>query len=90
MANNGTPPAPTPRYNRILDESVDIARTMRHAHVGVEHLFLAIIRDRGAVPSQALAQQIDLAEVESHLLELLNSPGYRTLPATRREDDEPG
>lgn len=59
---------------------------MQHSYVGVEHLFLAIIRDRDAVPSQSLAQQIDLAEVESHLLELLNSPGYRTLPATRRED----
>ena len=63
---------------------------MQHAYVGVEHLFLAIIRDHDAVPSQSLGRQIDLAEVESHLLELLNSPGYRTLPTTRREDDEPG
>jgi ATP-dependent Clp protease ATP-binding subunit ClpA len=83
-------PAPTPRYSRIIEESVDIASTMVHGYVGVEHLFLAIIRDRDAVPSQSLAQQIDLSEVESHLLELLNSPAYRTLPATRREDDHPG
>lgn len=88
--NKGTPPTPTPRYNRILDEAVGIARTMQHAHVGVEHIFLAIIRDRDAVPSQSLAQQISLAEVESHLLELLNSPGYRTLPAARREGEDPG
>lgn len=89
MVSNGTSPTPTPRYNRILDESVGIARTMRHTYVGVEHLFLAIIRDRDAVPSQSLAQQIDLAEVESRLLELLNSPGYRTLPAAPREDGDP-
>jgi hypothetical protein len=62
---------------------------MQYPYVGVEHLFLAIIRDRDAVPSQSLAQQIDLAEVESQLLELMNSPGYRTLPATRRDEDDP-
>lgn len=87
--NNEASPVPTPRCARILDESVGIARTMRHGHVGVEHLFLAIIRDHDAVPTQSLARQVDLAEVESRLLELLNSPGYRVASTTRHGDDEP-
>jgi hypothetical protein len=49
---------------------------MQHSYVGVEHLFLAIIRDRQAVPTQSLARQIDLAEVEARLLEFMDSPGY--------------
>jgi ATP-dependent Clp protease ATP-binding subunit ClpA len=69
---------PTPRYSTILDASIEIARAMQHSYVGVEHLFLAIVRDPGAVPAQSLGRQIDLAEVEAHLLELMNSPGYRT------------
>jgi hypothetical protein len=51
---------------------------MQHSYVGVEHLFLAIIRDREAVPTQSLAQQADLVEVEARLLELMNSPVYHT------------
>jgi Clp amino terminal domain, pathogenicity island component len=51
---------------------------MRHSYVGVEHLFLAIIRDPNAVPTQSLARQIDPAAVEARLLELMNSPGYNS------------
>jgi hypothetical protein len=49
---------------------------MQHGYVGVEHLFLAIIRDQDAVPTRSLAQEIWLAEVEAHLLEIMDSPGY--------------
>ena len=80
-------PVPTPRYGQILDASAEIARAMQHSYVGVEHLFLAIIRDRRAVPTQSLAQQIDLAEVEAHLLEIMDSPGYHT--PSRRVHEEP-
>jgi hypothetical protein len=48
----------------------------------VEHLFLAIIQDRDAVPAQSLAQQTALAEVEAHLLEIMASPGYRSQGST--------
>jgi Clp amino terminal domain, pathogenicity island component len=37
-----------------------MAQEMGHSYVGVEHLFLAIIRDRTAVPAQALAELVDL------------------------------
>ena len=39
-------PDPTPRYRRVLENSAEVARGMGHSYVGVEHLFLAIIRDR--------------------------------------------
>ena len=69
-------PAPTPRYKRTLEDSVGVAREMGHSYVGVEHLFLAIIRERGAVPTQALAKLVDLDRVEAGLLEKIASPGY--------------
>lgn len=39
-------PDPTPRYQRVLENSAEMAREMGQSYVGVEHLFLAIIRDR--------------------------------------------
>jgi hypothetical protein len=47
-------PRPTPRYRKVVDGSAGVARGMGHSYVGVEHLFLAIIRERGAVPTQVL------------------------------------
>lgn len=51
---------------------------MSHSYVGVEHLFLAMIRDRAAVPTQVLARMVDLAAVEAALLDLMNSESYNT------------
>jgi ATP-dependent Clp protease ATP-binding subunit ClpC len=66
-------PAPTPRYFQILDASTELARRMGHSYVGVEHLFLAIIRDRAAVPTQVLASLTDLERVEASLREEMAS-----------------
>jgi ATP-dependent Clp protease ATP-binding subunit ClpA len=71
-------PSPTPRYRQILDSSAEIARAMDHSYVGVEHLFLAIIRDPDAVPTQALASMISLDQVDAGLIEVMNSPSYVT------------
>ena len=70
-------PAPTPRYQRVVGGSTAVAQQMGHSHVGVEHLFLAIIRDRDAVPTQALSRLVDLDRVEAGLLEVMGSPSYR-------------
>jgi ATP-dependent Clp protease ATP-binding subunit ClpA len=70
-------PVPTPRYRRVVGGSTELAQEMEHSYVGVEHLFLAIIRDRGAVPTQVLAQLIDPALVEAALRDEMASPGYR-------------
>ena len=69
-------PSPTPRYRTALDTAAGLARDMGHSHVGVEHLFLAIIRDRDAVPTQALARMIDPDQVEASLREVITSPSY--------------
>ena len=39
-------PARTPRYFSVLGAADEVARGMSHDYVGVEHLFLAVIRDR--------------------------------------------
>jgi hypothetical protein len=61
---------------------------MGHDYAGVEHLFLAIIHDRDAVPTQVLADMVDLGEVEARLRELMNSPLYAT--TSRELQDRPG
>jgi hypothetical protein len=71
-------PVPTPRYYRVCSDASDIARSLEHEYLGVEHQFLAILRDRDAVPTQVLGELVDLDKVESRLLELLAWPGYRT------------
>jgi Clp amino terminal domain, pathogenicity island component len=62
---------------------------MGHSYVGVEHLFLAMIRDRAAVPTQVLGGMVNLDAAESALLELMNSDGYRTGTNARRQDGPP-
>ena len=84
---NGAAPVPTPRYNTVLGASAEIARSMQHGYAGVEHLFLAIIHDRDAVPTQVLAHVVDLDEVEARLLELMNSTSYAT--STREVHGQP-
>jgi Clp amino terminal domain, pathogenicity island component len=73
-------PSPTLRYRRVLESSAGIARAMGHSHLGVEHLFLAIIRDKRAVPTQMLSQLTDLAQVETSLRETIASPEYHGAP----------
>jgi ATP-dependent Clp protease ATP-binding subunit ClpA len=70
--------APTPRYTSILAAASELATSMGHHYVGAEHLFLAIIRDRNAVPTQVLTRVIDPADIEGGILDLMRSPGYGT------------
>ena len=60
-----------------MDASVKLARQMGHSYVGVEHLFLAIVQDRAAVPTQVLARITDLDLVEASLREEMASQAYR-------------
>jgi ClpA/ClpB-like protein len=75
--SDGETPIPTPRYRRVLDASAELARELSHANIGVEHLFLAIVRDRAAVPTQVLARITDLDRVEASVHEVMASPSYR-------------
>jgi ATP-dependent Clp protease ATP-binding subunit ClpC len=83
-------PVPTPRFRRIVGSADEIARSMGHTYVGVEHLFLAILRDPDAVPTQALAQVADTGEAERHLLAIMSSAEYRTPSAVVHPRPGPG
>lgn len=72
-------PVPTPRYMSTVSVAAGIAREMGHSHIGVEHLFLAIIRDPDAIPTGQLAKLIDVTEIESNLLSVMNSTEYYSI-----------
>ena len=72
-----TEPVPTPRYQRLVAAASEIATDWGHQYVGTEHLFLAIIGDRDAVPTQVLARLTDVDRVGVELRALMESDGYR-------------
>lgn len=73
-----TEPVPTPRYRRLVAAASRIAGELGHHYVGAEHLFLAIVGDRRAVPTQVLARLVDLGQVEAELRALMASDEYKT------------
>lgn len=81
MGNSSTP-TQTPRYGNVIEVAQRIAREMNVTHVGVDHLFLAIIRDSDAVPTQILADLVDVDALERRLLGVMNSPAYKTSSPT--------
>jgi ATP-dependent Clp protease ATP-binding subunit ClpA len=77
-----TEPVPTPRFHRLVAAASKMATDRGHEYVGTEHLFLAIIGDRHAVPTQVLARLTDLDLVEVELRALMESDAY-TSPSRR-------
>ncbi len=73
-----TEPTPTPRHRDIVAAASKIATESGHSYVGAEHLFLAIVRDRSAVPTQVLARLVNLDQVEADLRAVMASDGYNT------------
>ncbi len=71
-------PVPTPRCQDILNSAADLALQMGHSHLGVEHLFLAIIRDPDAIPTGQLAAVADIPGIENRILAVMNSELYYT------------
>jgi ATP-dependent Clp protease ATP-binding subunit ClpA len=82
--------AGTPRFHSVLGAAAEIARSMGHSYVGVEHLFLALLHDPAAVPTQALAEVADVGAVQDRLLAIMGSASYRTPPAGVHRTPEPG
>jgi ATP-dependent Clp protease ATP-binding subunit ClpC len=61
----------TPRMKRILDISETEAQRLRDEFVGVEHIFIAIIKEGDSASSRALsAQRVDLERVYQALAQL--------------------
>ena len=72
----------SPRYDKIVSASRQIARDLGHSYVGVEHLFLAIVDDPNAVPTQVLSRFVDPAQVGGAVRDLITSEGW----GSRRSD----
>ena len=72
----------TPRYDRIVAASLQIAWNLGHNYVGVEHLFLAIVQDPDAVPTQVLDRFVPPAQVGAAVHDLITSQGW----GSRRSD----
>jgi ATP-dependent Clp protease ATP-binding subunit ClpA len=66
----------TPRYDRILAASRSVAFGLGHRYVGVEHLFLAMVQDRAAVPTQILSRFVDPQEVGEAVRTLITSDDW--------------
>jgi len=66
----------TPRYDRIIANSRQIAWDLGHNYVGVEHLFLAIVDDPDAVPTQVLSRFVDPAHAGGAVRDLITSEGW--------------
>ena len=61
----------TPRMKRILDISESEAQRLRDEFVGVEHIFIAIIKEGDSASSRALsAQRVDIERVYQALAQL--------------------
>jgi ATP-dependent Clp protease ATP-binding subunit ClpA len=71
-------PRPTPRYAETISRAAEIAAEMDHSYVGVEHLFLAVLSDPRAVPTQVLERHISARVIEARLVREMESDPYNT------------
>jgi ATP-dependent Clp protease ATP-binding subunit ClpA len=78
-------PDPTPRYQRLLESAAGLAREMGQPYVGDEHLFLAMVKDRNAIPAQVLAGITNLDQVEARMREVMASDSYAGEPPAQAE-----
>jgi ATP-dependent Clp protease ATP-binding subunit ClpA len=62
---------PTPRYHRVVEAAAEIARDLGHEYIGTEHLFLAILADPHAVPTQVMAGLIEPAAVVARVRDVM-------------------
>ncbi|MBB5911841.1 ATP-dependent Clp protease ATP-binding subunit ClpC [Nocardia transvalensis] len=61
---------PAATRNRIVGAAGDLARNLGHDHIGVEHLQLALLRNRDSLATRELAGAgVDLDEFENALTE---------------------
>jgi hypothetical protein len=72
----GYSPPPPPKFparnGHVRLWGAEVASEMGDSYLGVEHAFMAMIRDRVTVPARALAGLADLDAVEAAVLEAKN------------------
>ncbi len=72
-----SPPSPSRFYvpaGHVHLWGAELAVERGDSYIGVEHAFLAMIRNRETVPARALAGLADLDAIETAVLEALNAP----------------
>jgi len=74
----------TARMKRALLAAREEGRRLGHKHVGCEHVFLAILLDRHAIPSQILREVGAADDVVQRIQTLLRSEWYNRPPAGDR------
>lgn len=62
---------PTPRYQRVVAAAAEVALEHGHEYIGTEHLFLAILADPHAIPTQVMAKLIDPTVVAARVREVM-------------------
>lgn len=85
MVTMGTLPQ-TPRAKKVIDYSIEEARTLRHHYVGTEHLLLGLMREEEGVASQILMNLgLRVASIQERVLELLGHDAHgASYPVTSR------
>ncbi|MFH1245445.1 MAG: ATP-dependent Clp protease ATP-binding subunit [Candidatus Omnitrophota bacterium] len=62
----------TPRAKRVIELSMEEARTLGHNYIGTEHLLLGLLREGEGIAAQILLSlELDLNKVRSEVMELL-------------------
>ncbi len=63
----------TPRTKKVLEQSVREARDLKQNYVGVEHILLALMREREGVAAHVLIKMgLDLSKARDELLRAIN------------------
>lgn len=71
----------TPRFKHVMGMAVEEARALKHAHIGTEHLLLALIRETDGVAMHVLtAMNIDPQNLRREVLRLLEEDAASNTP----------
>ena len=67
----------SPRLERTLARAGEIATSLGHDHIGVEHIQLAILDDLDAVPTKHFSNFVDVATIRESLHSYIDSDWYK-------------
>ena len=74
MVNLAKPPQ-TPRTKKVIENSMEESRKLKHGYVGTEHLLLGLMREQEGVAGAVLANfGLTVDGVRAKILEVLNRP----------------
>ena len=79
----------TPRTKKVLEQSVREAQELKQKYVGVEHLLLALMREREGVAAHVLIKMgLDLNKARESLLRMIGGGSESPAPAEGNSSDK--